>query len=33
MAESNSELEHVPYPVTKDLIYQAMKDLEEYGGK
>lgn len=32
-AESNSELEHVPYPVTKDLIYQAMKDLEEYGGK
>lgn len=32
-AECNSELEHVPYPVTKDLIYQAMKDLEEYGGK
>lgn len=27
---NNSELKHVPYPVTKELIYQAMKDLEEY---
>lgn len=29
----NQELEHVPYPVTKDLIYKAMKKLEEYKGE
>lgn len=31
-AEVNSELEHVPYPVTKDLILKAIQDLENYGG-
>lgn len=30
-AANNKELEHVPYPVTKELIYQAMKDVEAYG--
>lgn len=30
-AEANSELEHVPYPVTKELILKAIKDLEIYG--
>ena len=29
-AEANQELEHVPYPVTQDRIYEAMKKLETY---
>ncbi|MGI6568820.1 MAG: iron-containing alcohol dehydrogenase family protein [Erysipelotrichaceae bacterium] len=29
----NKELVHVPYPVTKELVYQAMKKLEEYEGE
>lgn len=29
-AEGNQELLHVPYSVTKDKIYQAMKDLQNY---
>ncbi|NCB32481.1 MAG: iron-containing alcohol dehydrogenase family protein [Erysipelotrichia bacterium] len=29
-AEENQELEHVPYPVTADRIYKAMKQLEAY---
>lgn len=28
----NQELTHTPYPVTKEMIYQAIQDLEEYKG-
>lgn len=33
LTEVNSELEHVPYPVKKDMIYAAMMALEKYHGE
>ena len=29
---ANQEMTHTPYPVTKEMIYQAIQDLEDYKG-
>ena len=29
---ANQEMTHTPYPVTKEMIYQAIQDLEDYTG-
>ena len=29
---ANQEMTHTPYPVTKEMIYQAIHDLEDYKG-
>ena len=29
---ANQEMPHTPYPVTKEMIYQAIQDLEDYKG-